>query len=319
MTHLQILSKTKQDPSTIEMTSFIAHLRLMRPANIITAIADILAGYAVSGAAVEFLNTGGEEIYLWNSLWWLILATIGLYGGGIVFNDVFDAELDRKERPERPIPSGKATVLSASILGGVLFVVGILSAWQVSDLSGIIAMAVAALAVMYNSWGKHQSLFGPVNMGLCRGGNLLLGMSVIPAAIEDLWWIALLPVIYIAAITMISRGEVHGANRKAIIAGALMYGVIILALIVLAFFSIIPWWQAVPFVLLFSFLIFRPLIKALEKQEPQLIGKAVKAGVLALIVFDASLATVFAGWIYGLVVLVLLPVSMVIAKKFSVT
>ncbi|UJH90696.1 hypothetical protein LZ575_18305 [Antarcticibacterium sp. 1MA-6-2] len=93
---------------------------------------------------------------------------------------------------------------------------------------------------------------------------------------------------------MISRGEVHGGNRKAIIAGFFMYTIIIVAIIILAFTSIIPWWQAVPFVLLFSFLIFRPLIKALKEQEPQLIGKAVKAGVLALIVFDASLATVFA-------------------------
>lgn len=301
------------------MISFIAHLRLMRPANIITAIADILAGFAVSGAAFELFNPEGGEVFLWNSLLWLILATIGLYGGGIVFNDVFDAELDKKERPERPIPSGKATVLSASLLGGILFTIGILAAWQVSSLSGIIAVAVAGLAVLYNSWGKHQLLFGPVNMGLCRGGNLLLGMSVIPAALQDLWWIASLPVIYIAAITMISRGEVHGSSRKALIGGALMYGFIILAIIVLAFFSIIPWWQAVPFVILFSFLIFRPLIKALEKQEPQLIGKAVKAGVLSLIVFDASLATVYAGWIYGLLVLILLPVSIVIAKKFSVT
>lgn len=301
------------------MISFIAHLRLMRPANIVTAITDILAGFAVSGAAFELFIPEGGEVFLWNSLLWLILATIGLYGGGIVFNDVFDAELDKKERPERPIPSGKATVLSASLLGGILFINGILAAWQVSSLSGIIAVAVAALAVLYNSWGKHQLIFGPVNMGLCRGGNLLLGMSVIPVALQDLWLIALLPVIYIAAITMISRGEVHGSNRKALIGGAIMYGFIILAIIVLAFFSIIPFWQALPFVILFSFLIFRPLIKALEKQEPQLIGKAVKAGVLSLIVFDASLATVYAGWIYGLLVLILLPVSMVIAKKFSVT
>src|SRR5690606_33216233 len=99
------------------MNSFIAHLRLMRPANIITAIADILAGFAVSGAAVQLLSPGNEEsMNLWIPLMWLILATIGLYGGGVVFNDVFDAELDKKERPERPIPSGRASVRSASIL-----------------------------------------------------------------------------------------------------------------------------------------------------------------------------------------------------------
>jgi 4-hydroxybenzoate polyprenyltransferase len=292
----------------------------MRPANIITAIADILAGFAVSGAALQLFST---EIYvstsLLNSLLWLILSTIGLYGGGIVFNDVFDAKLDRKERPERPIPSGKATVVSAAILGIILLAIGITAAWYVSILSGIIAIAIAALAVLYDSWGKHQLIFGPVNMGLCRGGNLLLGVSAIPAAVQDLWFLALIPIIYIAAITMISRGEVHGGNRKALAGGIIMYGIIILVLIILGLLSDIVWWQVVPFVLLFSFLIFPPLIKALKKQEPQLIGKAVKAGVLSLIVLNATLASAFAGWIFGVIVLLLLPVSLVIAKKFSVT
>lgn len=302
------------------MNTIIAHLRLMRPANIITAIADILAGFAISGAALQLFSMGiPSNTSLLYSLLWLILATIGLYGGGIVFNDVFDAELDRKERPERPIPSGKASVLSASLLAGILLIVGIAAAWQVGIMSGIIAIAVAALAVLYDAWGKHLLIFGPVNMGLCRGGNLLLGVSAIPAVVQDLWFLALIPIIYIAAITMISRGEVHGGNRKALIGGIVMYAIIIFAIIILAVFSNIAWWQVLPFVLLLSFLIFPPLVKALKKQEPQLIGKAVKAGVLSLIVLNAALATAFAGWIFGVVVLLLLPVSLVIAKKFSVT
>lgn len=302
------------------MSSIIAHLRLMRPANIITAIADILAGFAISGAAVEVFSwelQGFPEVL--NSLLWLILATVGLYGGGIVFNDVFDAELDKKERPERPIPSGKASVLSASVLASILLIIGIAGAWQVSSFSGVIAILVAALAILYNAWGKHQLILGPINMGLCRGGNLLLGVSTFPEALQEMGYIALVPVVYIAAITMISRGEVHGGNRKAIIGGGAMYGIIISVVIILAFLSEIPWWQVMPFVLLFAYLIFRPLLKALKEMEPKFIGKAVKAGVLSLIVLNAALASVFAGWIYGLIVLLLLPVSIIIAKKFSVT
>ena len=302
------------------MSRVLAHLKLMRPANIITAIADILAGFAVSGAGLQLLNSQTEMFpSLLNSLLWLVLATIGLYGGGIVFNDVFDADLDRIERPERPIPSGKASVQSAGILASILLIVGVLAALQVSILSGIIALAVAALAVLYDAWGKHQLVVGPVNMGLCRGGNLLLGTTVIPAALEELWYVGLIPVVYIAAITMISRGEVHGGNRKALLGGAGMYSVIILAIIGLAFLTEVPWWQVLPFVLLFSFLILKPLGKALSRQEPRLIGKAVKAGVLSLIVLNASLATAFAGWMFGIIVIVLLPVSLLIAKKFSVT
>src|SRR5690606_31707590 len=302
------------------MSSIIAHLRLMRPANIITAIADILAGFAISGAAVEVFSwelQGFPEVL--NSLLWLILATVGLYGGGIVFNDVFDAELDKKERPERPIPSGKASVLSASVLASILLIIGIAGAWQVSSFSGVIAILVAALAILYNAWGKHQLILGPINMGLCRGGNLLLGVSTFPEALQEMWYIALVPVVYIAAITMISRGEVHGGNRKAIIGGGAMYGIIISVVIILAFLSEIPWWQVMPFVLLFAYLIFRPLLKALKEMEPKFIGKAVKAGVLSLFVLNAALASVFASWIYVLLVLLLLPVSIIIAKKFSVT
>src|SRR5690606_40185451 len=56
---------------------------------------------------------------------------------------------------------------------------------------------------------------------------------------------------------------------------------IISVVIILAFLSEIPWWQVMPFVLLFAYLIFRPLLKALKEMEPKFIGKAVKAGVLS--------------------------------------
>lgn len=303
------------------MNKISAHIRLMRPANIVTAIADILAGFAISGAALQafpFFNNQPLPTLL-SSLAWLCFATIGLYGGGIVFNDVFDAELDRVERPERPIPSGAASVMSASILGGLLLLLGIAAAWQVSAISGLIALSVAGLALLYDAWGKHQLLFGPVNMGLCRGGNLLLGISAIPAMVAEMWFIGLIPVIYISAITMISRGEVHGGNRKALQGGIFMYAFIIIAILLLSVFSGAAWWQVVPFVLLFSYLIYPPLINALRKQEPKLIGKAVKAGVLSLIVLNASLASAFAGWQTGILVLALLPVSLWIARRFAVT
>jgi hypothetical protein len=41
--------------------------------------------------------------------------------------------------------------------------------------------------------------------------------------------------------------------------------------------------------------------------------------VLSLIIMDAALATAFAGWLYGLLVLLLFPVSRFVAKAFAVT
>lgn len=303
------------------MKNLMAYLRLTRPANIVTAIADILAGIAVSGAGLALFSP--ESISSQNpdfSSWlWLCLATTGLYGGGVAFNDVFDAELDRVERPERPIPSGTVSLTNAAIMAGGLLLLGIVAAWQVSNLSGMIAIAVAFLAVLYDAWGKHQLIFGPINMGLCRAGNLLLGISIVPIMVAEYWFLGLIPLVYIAAITMISRGEVHGDNRKALQGGLAMYGLIILVLLAMAFNSKVPWWQVVPFLILLGYLIFPPLMQALKTQKPQWIGKAVKAGVISQIVVNAALASTFAGWEFGVLVLLLLPLSLWIARKFSVT
>ncbi len=303
------------------MNKIIAHIRLMRPANIVTAVADIMAGFAASGALIR--------VFQWHDghwltphivpLLWLCLSTVGLYGGGVVFNDVFDAKLDKVERPERPIPRGLATVSSAGTLAVLLLLLGVVAAWQVSFTSALIALAIAGLAVLYDAWGKHQLVFGPVNMGLCRGGNLLLGVSAIPSRIIDVWYIALIPIIYIAAITMISRGEVHGGNRKALQGGLYMYAFIILSIFALALAVREAWWEVIPFIVLLAYFNFPPLVQALRQQKPHLIGKAVKAGVLSLIVLNASLATTFANWAYGILVLMLLPFSIWLARRFAVT
>ncbi len=295
-----------------------AHLQLTRPANVVTAIADILAGFAIAGMGVYLTSFSNSDGYLFD-LAWLVLSTIGLYGGGVAFNDVFDADLDSIERPERPIPSGRATVKSAAMMAVLLLFIGVLAAAQVSQTSAVIALVVACCAVLYDYWGKHQTFLGPINMGLCRAGNLLLGVSIVPCLVQEYAFIGLIPLVFVAAITMISRGEVHGKNRAALFGGFGMYLVIIASIILLAFTYGNNPLEIIPFILLFAFMIFPPLVKAIQKQDPKLIGKAVKAAVISLIILNASLSAAFAGWLYGLMVLILLPISLWLARKFAVT
>lgn len=297
-----------------------AHLQLTRPANVVTAIADIWAGFAIAGAWDDMLidaALGGGGF--WTNLAWLSLSTIGLYAGGVAFNDVFDAKLDAVERPERPIPSGRASRKSAAWMATILLLIGILAAAQVSILSAGIAATVAILAVVYDYWGKHQFLLGPINMGLCRSGNLLLGISVSPIFLEKYFLVGLIPLVYVAAITMISRGEVHGKNKKALFAGFGMYAAIMGAIFLLAYSQSPGFWFVLPFLGLLGYIIFPPLLKAIALQEPKLIGKSVKAAVISLIIVNASIASAFSGWPIGLLVLMLLPISISLAKKFAVT
>ena len=287
-----------------------AYLQMMRPANIVTAWADILAGFAASGA-VGLLNI--------QVLGWLLLATTGLYGGGIVLNDVFDAELDAKERPERPIPSGRASRQGATLLGSALLVTGVVAAAQVSLLSATLACGIALAATLYDAVGKHHPILGPVNMGACRGGNLLLGISAVPAMIGEHWFLAVIPVIYIAAVTTISRGEVHGAKNITGTIALLLIGLVIAGLLGLGLLQDYQVLAALPFVALFAVRVLLPFIKAVREPKPEQIRIAVKAGVLSLIVLDATVAAGFASLPYGLLVLSLLPISMALAQIFAVT
>jgi len=289
----------------------IGFLRLTRPANIVTAISDILAGAAIAGF------TGGMPEL--PSVLLLIAATIGLYGGGVVFNDVFDAALDRVERPERPIPSGLISEKDGALLGSSLLMVGVVAATVLAlNPSGVIAIAIAIAALLYDKWGKHHYFIGPLNMGICRGLNLLLGMSLVPAVLYQYGYLAAVPILYIASITMISRGEVHGGKSKTILFAALLYLVVIASIL----FVSLDRGNSTYTILFLSFLgilIYPPLVKAFRKPIGKNIGKAVKAGVLALIVMNASWAASFGALYLALAIILLLPVSILLAKLFAVT
>ena len=300
------------------MDKLIGFLRLMRPANIVTAIADVLAGVAIACYVVHHGNA-----YPWQSIGLLIFSTIGLYGGGVVLNDVFDAELDSEERPERPIPSGLITKNAAALFGIILLLAGITAAagvhtagWYSS--SAMISVAIAVGAVVYDKWMKHSGFFGPLNMGICRGLNLLLGMSIFPAALSKYGYIAIVPVMYIAAITMVSRGEVHGGKKSTLYGAVWLYIMVTAAIVTIATINnhVV---YAIAFVILLNAMIFPPLQKAIRNPAGPLIGKAVKAGVIALIVMNAAWAAAFGAIYFALLILLLLPVSMLLAKLFAVT
>lgn len=283
----------------------------MRPANIVTAIADILAGIGISGF---FLHASDD----FTPIAWLILSTVGLYGGGVVMNDVFDAELDAVERPERPIPSGLISKSSGAVLGMFLLSAGVLFAFLVSTVSGILAFVIAVAALVYDKWGKHHSFWGPLNMGICRGLNLLLGLSIIPSQVGEYWFLAIIPIIYIAAITMISQGEVYGGKRSTLYAAAFLYGLAMAGVLYVSF-SQDQQVATFIFILLWALMVFLPLRNAIRHPEGKMIGRAVKAGVLALIFMNAAWASAFGVVYLALLIILLLPLSILLAKVFAVT
>ncbi|MEO8885290.1 MAG: UbiA-like protein EboC [Mucilaginibacter sp.] len=292
---------------------FTVYLKLMRPANIVTSVADVLAGVAIAGYFYKLTFTANSfyPVVL------LCLSTMGLYAGGIVFNDVFDAELDKAERPERAIPSGAITLREATLLGIFLLLWGIGFAFSYSNHAGVLAVAIAVAALLYNKVSKHYPFVGPLNMGICRGLNLLLGISISVPMLTTFYYLAVVPVIYIFSITMISQGEVHGGNKRNLYIGGILYAIVIGAI---AYFAISRGKSATFILLLpFAWMIYRPLANAVKNPIGPNIGRAVKAGVISLILMDAAWAAAFGAVWPALFIACLLPVSIWFAKWFAVT
>ncbi len=299
------------------------YLELLRPANVATALADVLAGFAIAG------------LVDWPALPWLLLSTACLYAGGIVFNDTFDRRLDAIERPERPIPSGRVPAAHAAWLGAMLLGSGILAASFVTREGAIVAALITGAVLLYDAWGKHVMFIGPLNMGLCRGLNLVLGMTAAPAVLAWSWPLALIPVTYIAAVTTLSRGEVAGGKRPvAILALALVMGVLFALLFVsggglptepYALDADVqrtltwPSWPAVVLTFLLAWRVLPPFWRAVGDPGPQTIRVAIRTGVLSLVLLDAVFAAAYAGMIYSLAVLATALLAGWLARRFAVT
>ncbi len=296
------------------MLQLKAFLQLARPANIVTAISDIWAGAAIAG----FFASPYARPFSLVPVVCLSIATVGLYGGGVVFNDVFDAELDQVERPERPIPGGRVSRAGAAVWGIILLLAGILAGFAAGLLSGFIALAIATAALLYDKFTKPDPFLGPLNMGICRGLNLLLGISIVPAAVHQWWPLGIVPVIYIAAVTLISRGEVHGGKKKTLSFAAILYTAVMIVILLFAYANN-RLLSTLPFLAFFAVLILPPLRNAFKDPSGYNVGKAVKAGVIALIVMNAAWAAAFSSGIVALIILALLPVSFLLAKLFAVT
>lgn len=292
-------------PSTL-----LAYLRLFRLPNVFTAAADVAMGFLFVRPSLEPLPT----------FIFLVLASCLMYTAGMVLNDVYDLEVDRRERPFRPLPAGQISHRWAKWLGYEMLVVGVALGWcagylypNASDVpwrSGVIATLLAALVVLYDAVLKKTPL-GPVAMGGCRLFNVLLGMSVALIGNEtgvrfltfDVaeWTVAGGIGVYIVGVTWFARSEARESRRGQLVAAIVVItsGLVLLGLSQNWGLGVerLQVRRGMEFVwplllLLLSVTILRRCLTAVVNPQPQRVQAAVKNCILSLIVLDASVCLV---------------------------
>ncbi|WP_205472113.1 SCO3242 family prenyltransferase [Nocardioides sp. SYSU D00038] len=143
--------------------------------------------------------------------WAMPAASVLLYWAGMALNDWADRAVDRDERPERPIPSGRVPAPAALAVATGLGVAGVGLSAAVGGRPALrVSVPLAVLVAAYDTVAKDGPT-GALVMGSTRGLDVLLGATASP---RD----ALAPAAAIAThtvgVTALSRGEVHGGSRE---------------------------------------------------------------------------------------------------------
>lgn len=300
---------------------WLAYLRLFRAPAVFTALADILLGFLFTHR--DFTPLG--------ELAALLVASAAIYTAGMVLNDVYDVEIDREERPHRPLPSGQIPLDRARWLGYGLLVLGLVASgvasWLAMDYRPTAtAAALSFLVVLYDRWLKHMFV-GSVAMGSCRALNVLLGMSTSALTLGPVHWLLAAAFgVYIVGVTVFAKQEAEESGRARLILGIgiMLAGIALLAGVPTLLDQAAFVWRRVGagwYVLVgfLGFMIVRRAAYAVYDPSPPYVQAAVRHCLLSYVMLSAAACLTAREMFFGIVILALLVPTLLLGKLISST
>lgn len=297
----------------------IAILQLIRLPALPTALADILLGYWLTRLPGEPIGSP--------SLLILLVASGSLYSLGMVLNDLADLKVDKKERPNRPIPSGAVSEFGARVVAMVLATVALGATLAMQSLWGPAIAAALLIAILLYDFVLKETPLGPWNMGLCRGLNVLLGMSGALNGSLPILWLLIVPfhLLYVAGFTLFGRQEAEKKlplNKRPMQWGILLAMAGLVGQICVA----VQGPRGLFAVILLGSLagqLFLHMQKALResdpKQVPARIQRSVRLAIFGIVVVDAVLLLAYGRSFEAVIVLFLLVPTLTIGRWLYAT
>ena len=286
-----------------------AYGQLVRLPNLVTAMADSVAGYFFAGGSLTH----------WPTIVGLAVASVSLYAGGVALNDVCDAGRDARARPDRPIPAGLIARQHAGVVAVALLVSGCLFAAMTSQRALPVALLLATAIVLYDTVTKSTPI-APFMMGLCRTLNLALGITVATATLTAAHGLASAAIgLYVTSVTVFARSEAGPSSRARLVIGTA--GVVAATLCLSGLDCLVPVTHRafhVAVALLACVLAMNGL-RAIRDNCPTAVGRTVGQFVIALVIFDACLVWSTRGPDHALLVAALVVPAVALTKWFRVS
>jgi len=274
---------------------------LVRIPNVLTTISNILLGY------IFFTSIDHFDYF---DVFILISISTSLYIGGMVSNDYFDIKIDKKERPWRPLPSHKISQKNALIIIIISFLYSLtISSVIIGWYTFIITLIMVTLIFLYNRVLKN-TIWGPINMGVIRSLNVVLGSSqsifLIDGSISDTRFVIplLSEFLYVSAITILSKNETKDffLNLWNILPFIIIY-VLIFSIGIFIILGTFNYDSLIPLII-FSCIIIYSHIMLLKKNTTIL--KSVSQLITVIVILDSIFITDILGVYHSLILVLIL-------------
>jgi len=138
------------------------YLEILRPGNAIMAVIAIFLMAIISGEFTLEVLMAAVVVFL-------------VTGAGNSINDYFDHKIDAINKPQRPIPSGRISLKGALIYSLFLFAVGVIIAFAIDLLLGIIALFSSLLMIYYARDLYTKCLIGNMSISFLTGLCFIFG------------------------------------------------------------------------------------------------------------------------------------------------
>jgi len=281
-----------------------AYLQLVRVPGIFTAFSNILLGFFV------FQNEFTDYFYLI-----YLLASSGfLFSAGMTLNDYFDYNIDKKERPFRPLPTGKISIRTAAFLGYSFLVAGNMFSLIIGLQTFVLTLLMTILILSYNAKLKTISVIGIINLSSIRFLNVILGTTIVALNYENM--IIAIPIaIFIAGISVKAKSETKLTQKNSRLSLILIITTIIFVLYLIFDNQIFIQFL---FLGIFALTIFVPFLIFKNNNQTN-VQRKITFQLLSIIILDATLVGIFSSIMYSFIILSLFVPAYLLSRRLYLT
>ena len=148
----------------------------MRYKNCIMAGVSSVAGALIAASLLNY-SMGADLFYNVYHMVFIFSMVFLATGAGNMLNDYYDINIDRVNKPNRPLPSGRISMKTAVYLAIVCFVAAFFIAFLIHPVSGIIGFINISILIWYAKTLKRTILLGNLSIAYLTGSTFLFGAS----------------------------------------------------------------------------------------------------------------------------------------------